>query len=280
MKALIEREVERRELADDIKLGPGGIREIEFIVQAFQLIRGGSDRALQTASLLRASCRCSRRAASAAASRRGAAKRRIVPAAAREPPADAGRRADASAAGGRLARARIGARDGRARLGGAARASSRRIARRSAAISLSRVRPGGARRRSRRSARRSRSFWMRRRKRVLAGLAIAGVRRCSGDHASLLLELRASALLRRLDEPGRRAPARAAAALLQPIVAVRAPASRAARACCSIIEAIGSARCTSRCCNENAAALRRLVELCAQRRFPRRPDRRASAAAR
>ena len=51
MKSLIEREVERRELADDIKLGPGGIREIEFIVQAFQLIRGGRDRRLQTPSL-------------------------------------------------------------------------------------------------------------------------------------------------------------------------------------------------------------------------------------
>ncbi|HTX06545.1 MAG TPA: bifunctional [glutamate--ammonia ligase]-adenylyl-L-tyrosine phosphorylase/[glutamate--ammonia-ligase] adenylyltransferase [Steroidobacteraceae bacterium] len=54
MKALIEREVERRELADHIKLGPGGIREIEFIVQAFQLIRGGRERRLQTSSLLQA----------------------------------------------------------------------------------------------------------------------------------------------------------------------------------------------------------------------------------
>ncbi len=35
-----------------MKLGPGGIREIEFIVQAFQLLRGGSDRRLQTQSLL------------------------------------------------------------------------------------------------------------------------------------------------------------------------------------------------------------------------------------
>jgi len=52
MKSLIEREVERRELADHVKLGPGGIREIEFIVQAYQLIRGGSDRRLQTSSLL------------------------------------------------------------------------------------------------------------------------------------------------------------------------------------------------------------------------------------
>ncbi|HEX7417838.1 MAG TPA: bifunctional [glutamate--ammonia ligase]-adenylyl-L-tyrosine phosphorylase/[glutamate--ammonia-ligase] adenylyltransferase, partial [Steroidobacteraceae bacterium] len=54
MKALIERDVERRELDDHVKLGPGGIREIEFIVQAFQLIRGGQDRRLQTASLLAA----------------------------------------------------------------------------------------------------------------------------------------------------------------------------------------------------------------------------------
>lgn len=52
MKGLIEREVERRELQDNIKLGPGGIREIEFIVQSLQLIRGGSERRLQSASLL------------------------------------------------------------------------------------------------------------------------------------------------------------------------------------------------------------------------------------
>ncbi|MEP7245725.1 MAG: bifunctional [glutamate--ammonia ligase]-adenylyl-L-tyrosine phosphorylase/[glutamate--ammonia-ligase] adenylyltransferase [Gammaproteobacteria bacterium] len=54
MKQLIEREVERRELADHVKLGPGGIREIEFVVQAFQLIRGGRFKRLQTASLLEA----------------------------------------------------------------------------------------------------------------------------------------------------------------------------------------------------------------------------------
>ncbi|HTU67281.1 MAG TPA: bifunctional [glutamate--ammonia ligase]-adenylyl-L-tyrosine phosphorylase/[glutamate--ammonia-ligase] adenylyltransferase [Steroidobacteraceae bacterium] len=54
MKALIEKEVARRDLAEHVKLGPGGIREIEFIVQAFQLIRAGQDRRLQTASLLTA----------------------------------------------------------------------------------------------------------------------------------------------------------------------------------------------------------------------------------
>jgi [glutamine synthetase] adenylyltransferase / [glutamine synthetase]-adenylyl-L-tyrosine phosphorylase len=54
MKGLIEREVLRRDLDDDIKLGDGGIREIEFIVQSFQLIRGGQDRRLQGSSLRRA----------------------------------------------------------------------------------------------------------------------------------------------------------------------------------------------------------------------------------
>lgn len=51
MKAMIAREVERRELKENVKLGPGGIREIEFIVQAFQLLRGGSDRRLQSREL-------------------------------------------------------------------------------------------------------------------------------------------------------------------------------------------------------------------------------------
>ena len=52
MKALIAEEVSRRNLADNIKLGPGGIREIEFIVQVFQLVRGGQNPALRTRSLL------------------------------------------------------------------------------------------------------------------------------------------------------------------------------------------------------------------------------------
>ena len=47
MHAMIAAEVRRRELADNVKLGPGGIREAEFIVQSFQLVRGGSDVALQ-----------------------------------------------------------------------------------------------------------------------------------------------------------------------------------------------------------------------------------------
>jgi glutamate-ammonia-ligase adenylyltransferase len=51
MHALIATEVKRRELAANIKLGPGGIREIEFIVQSLQLVRGGSDRDVQSREL-------------------------------------------------------------------------------------------------------------------------------------------------------------------------------------------------------------------------------------
>jgi len=47
LHAQIRAEVVRRERQDNIKLGPGGIREIEFIAQVFQLIRGGRDAQLR-----------------------------------------------------------------------------------------------------------------------------------------------------------------------------------------------------------------------------------------
>jgi [glutamine synthetase] adenylyltransferase / [glutamine synthetase]-adenylyl-L-tyrosine phosphorylase len=53
MKALITREVKRKGYQDNIKLGAGGIREIEFIAQAFQLIRGGRDIDFQQRELLK-----------------------------------------------------------------------------------------------------------------------------------------------------------------------------------------------------------------------------------
>jgi glutamate-ammonia-ligase adenylyltransferase len=52
MKSLIAAEVQKRELAEDLKLGPGGIREVEFLVQALQLIRAGREPALRGRSLL------------------------------------------------------------------------------------------------------------------------------------------------------------------------------------------------------------------------------------
>lgn len=52
MKLMIAQEVRRKNLVNNIKLGAGGIREIEFIVQVFQLIRGGRLKALQQRHLL------------------------------------------------------------------------------------------------------------------------------------------------------------------------------------------------------------------------------------
>ena len=51
MKAMINREVRRKSLENNIKLGFGGIREVEFISQVFQLIRGGRDTELQERSI-------------------------------------------------------------------------------------------------------------------------------------------------------------------------------------------------------------------------------------
>ncbi|WP_297844277.1 bifunctional [glutamate--ammonia ligase]-adenylyl-L-tyrosine phosphorylase/[glutamate--ammonia-ligase] adenylyltransferase [Pseudomonas sp.] len=53
MKQLIQQEVRRKGMADNIKLGAGGIREVEFIAQAFQLIHGGRDLSLQQRPLLK-----------------------------------------------------------------------------------------------------------------------------------------------------------------------------------------------------------------------------------
>jgi glutamate-ammonia-ligase adenylyltransferase len=54
LHAEVRRDVERRELAEHVKLGPGGIREIEFIVQALQLVRGGREPELRVRPTLEA----------------------------------------------------------------------------------------------------------------------------------------------------------------------------------------------------------------------------------
>ena len=53
MKQLIQQEVRRKGMAENIKLGAGGIREVEFIAQAFQLIHGGRDLSLQQRPLFK-----------------------------------------------------------------------------------------------------------------------------------------------------------------------------------------------------------------------------------
>ncbi len=47
LKHQIHAEIERKGHQDNLKLGPGGIREIEFIAQVFQLVRGGRERHLR-----------------------------------------------------------------------------------------------------------------------------------------------------------------------------------------------------------------------------------------
>jgi glutamate-ammonia-ligase adenylyltransferase len=54
MKRMIAQECARKKLGDDIKLGPGGIREIEFIGQVLELLRGGVIPSLQKRPILEA----------------------------------------------------------------------------------------------------------------------------------------------------------------------------------------------------------------------------------
>ncbi len=61
MKALIDAEVARKDLSENLKLGPGGIREIEFVVQLMQLIRGGREPGLRMRGLLPALAACEAR---------------------------------------------------------------------------------------------------------------------------------------------------------------------------------------------------------------------------
>ncbi len=61
LHAEVRREVARRELAEHVKLGPGGIREIEFVAQALQLVRGGRDPALRARPTLEVLARLAER---------------------------------------------------------------------------------------------------------------------------------------------------------------------------------------------------------------------------
>lgn len=54
LKGLMDKQVQEDAAINDIKLGRGGLREIEFIVQTFQLLKGGKDKRLQTSSLYKA----------------------------------------------------------------------------------------------------------------------------------------------------------------------------------------------------------------------------------
>ncbi len=52
LKRMIAKEVRRKGIEHNIKLGQGGIREVEFIAQALQILHGGRDQGLQIPALL------------------------------------------------------------------------------------------------------------------------------------------------------------------------------------------------------------------------------------
>jgi glutamate-ammonia-ligase adenylyltransferase len=259
MKALIQREVARRELADHVKSGPGGIREIEFIVQALQLTRGGRDRHLQTPSLFAALARLEATGllpAAAAQELREAyvylrrlenRLQMLNDSQVHRLPADA------------LARERIalamGAHDWPA-----------------LAVELERQRErvshhfrltfGGGEPDNAAVRVDLGRFWDSEAEvaALEAALARAGFTD-SGEVARLLLELRASALVRKLDEAGRRRLQALLPALLADVARSSAQLP-VLRRVLNIIEATGKRSAYFALLAENSAARERLIELC------------------
>jgi glutamate-ammonia-ligase adenylyltransferase len=259
MKALIQREVARRELADHVKSGPGGIREIEFIVQALQLTRGGRDRRLQTPSLFAALERLAAtqllpaaaveelRAAYVFLRRLENRLQMLADAQVHQLPTDALTRE-------RLALA-MGARDWptlaleieqqRARVSRHFRLTFGAGEPDSASLRVDLGR-----------------FWDTQAETAAleAALVRAGFTD-SAEVARLLLELRSSALVRRLDEPGRQR----LQALLPSLLADVAKSSAqlpVLRRVLKIIEATGKRSAYFALLQENGAARARLIELC------------------
>ncbi len=260
MKALIEREIERRELADHVKLGPGGIREIEFIVQALQLTRGGRDRHLQTPSLLAALARLgeTQLLSAQAVSELTAAYaclRRLENRLQMLGDNQVHRLPDEAVARERIARA-MGVCDWPALM---AQLDARRervshhfrqVIFGGAAGDPSAVRIDLGR------------FWDSQAE--TAALADALERAGFTDSAEvsrLLLELRASALVRKLDEPGRRR-LQALLPVLLADIALSSAQLPVLRRVLAIIEATGKRSAYFALLRENGAARARLVELC------------------
>jgi glutamate-ammonia-ligase adenylyltransferase len=263
MKAMIAREVERRELQDNVKLGPGGIREIEFIVQSQQLIRGGTEPALQVPSLLAALPRLAGAkllapATVAELSESYAFLRQVEnrlqmenDAQEHELPADpAGRERLAAAAGFDAWASFVAALDGH----------RRRVTRHFDAVVLGR---GG---KEQPSTGGLESLWTD--QPVLERVVEDVARFRLADTASaarLLFELRQSSYFRRLDAYGRRRLAILVPRLLDAVARAEAGGGQGqpllARLL-GIVEAIGGRTAYLALLNENSQALERLVEAC------------------
>ncbi len=265
MKAMIAREVERRELRDNVKLGPGGIREIEFVVQSQQLIRGGSEPRLRTPSLQTALPRLAgakllpatavaELAESYAFLRRVENRLQMAH--------DAQTHALPEDAAGRLRLAvTMGFPDWDAFFA-ALEARRRAVTARFDAIVLGRGGPGQPP-----PAALFESLWS---PEASLGRVAEEVRRAGladpEAAARVLLELRQSAYFRRLDEFGRRRLATLLPRVLDAVARVEAgaagPALPGLTRLVRIIEAIGGRTAYLALLNENAQALERLVEAC------------------
>jgi [glutamine synthetase] adenylyltransferase / [glutamine synthetase]-adenylyl-L-tyrosine phosphorylase len=264
MKALIAREVQRRELADDIKLGPGGIREIEFIVQCFQLIRGGRDRRLQTPSLLQAlqvlgearllpaEVVSDLQTAYVFLRRLENRLQMLADAQTHELPQDPQSRE-------RIALA-MGAADWKALLDDLNGHRQQVSAHFRAVIS------GGEAERNGVTVDLGR-FWDSAAETAFLTESLARAGFTEAPEATrLLLELRASALVRKLDEPGRRR-LQALLPLLLTDIAASAQQLTVLRRILQIIESIGQRSTYFALLHESAVARRRLVDLCARGDF-------------
>jgi len=265
MKALIEREVARRELHDNIKLGPGGIREIEFIVQAFQLIRGGQDPRLQSPSLLHTLPLLvgSKQLPAAMAAELGSAyeylrrlENRLQMLDDRQThtlPADESLQARIAAA--------MGAADWPALLVALGQ-HRRRVSEHFAALIS-----GGDAAQTALIAGRLGPLWDGEPDVATLQARLAAQQLPADEElAQMLLDLRNSVLLRRLDEVGRRRLAELLPALLTDATTLQQPVL-VMRRLLRIIEAIGGRSAYFSLLLVNASARRRLVELAAQGEF-------------
>ncbi len=261
MKTLIEREVERRELADHIKLGPGGIREIEFVVQAFQLIRGGRIRKLQTPSLLEAlpllasnrllptQVVAELRSAYTFLRRLENRLQMLADAQEHQLPKDSlTRERIALAMGAPDWPSFMAELDGhRARVSrhfeGVISGGAQKLDRSTVKVDLGR-------------------FWETHAEHAALAdsLTRAGVPEAE-EAARLLLELRSSPLVRKLDEPGRKRLQALLPALMADIAASAAPLP-VLRRVLKIIDAIGQRSVYFALLHESSATRRRLIELC------------------
>jgi len=266
MKAMIAREVERRELKDNVKLGPGGIREIEFIVQSQQLIRGGSEPGLQTPSLLAALPRLAgakllTAEAVASLAEAYAFLRRVENRLQMADDAQTHALPDDDAGRARLA-ASMGY-SGWSAFTGVLDAHRRAVTAHFGSVVLGRGGPP-----ERPPAAPFEALWSEepRIERITEELAASGIADPAAA-ARVLLELRQSAYFRRLDEFGRRRLGTLLPRILAAVARVDARAAGQGQVVLTrllrIVEAIGGRTAYLALLNENAQALERLVDTCA-----------------